>query len=97
MTSTLYRLLKNPEAHARLRAEIDQATEDNKLSKPAQLRETQSLAYLQAVIKEGMRIHPSVAFILPRHVPEGGCTIAGKYLPAGVSKPTGKPQLPPLS
>ncbi|KAJ9641295.1 hypothetical protein H2204_002973 [Knufia peltigerae] len=83
LTATFYHLLRYPEAYKRLRAEIDQAILDNKLSKPAKLRETQSLTYLQAVIKEGMRIHPSVAFILPRHVPEGGCTIAGKYLPAG--------------
>ncbi|KEF58699.1 uncharacterized protein A1O9_06625 [Exophiala aquamarina CBS 119918] len=83
LASTLYHLLKSPETYKRLREEIDKAIDDNRLSKPAKLRETQSLSYLQAVIKEGMRIHPSVAFILPRHVPQGGCTIAGKFLPAG--------------
>ncbi|KIW12773.1 hypothetical protein PV08_07960 [Exophiala spinifera] len=83
LTATLYHLLKNPEAYRRLQDEIDQAVADTRLSNPAKLRETQSLLYLQAVIKEGMRIHPSVGFILPRQVPQGGCTIAGKFLPAG--------------
>lgn len=73
------------------------AVDDNKFSKPVKLRETQSLSYLQAVLKEGMRIHPSVAFILPRYVPQGGCTIAGKILPAGVSQLSEKLQLPILS
>lgn len=58
---------------------------EGQLSKPARLRETQQLLYLQAVLKESMRMHPSVAFILPRVVPARGCTISGKYLPAGVS------------
>ncbi|OQV05157.1 hypothetical protein CLAIMM_09941 isoform 1 [Cladophialophora immunda] len=85
LTGTLYHLLKNPGAYKRLKDEIDEAEKNKTLSRSAKLRETQPLPYLQAVIKEGMRVHPSVAFILPRHVPEGGCTIAGKFLPAGVS------------
>lgn len=70
------------------------AVQDNKFSKPVKLRETQSLSYLQAVLKEGMRIHPSVAFILPRYVPKGGCTVAGKVLPAGVSQLPERLRLP---
>jgi cytochrome P450 len=30
-----------------------------------------------------MRLHPSVALTLPRHVPKGGVTICGQYIPAG--------------
>ena len=41
------------------------------------------LPYLKACVKEGMRVHPSVGFPLPREVPEGGRDIAGKYFPAG--------------
>jgi cytochrome P450 len=35
------------------------------------------------VIKEALRLHPAVALMLERIVPEGGCTVAGQYIPAG--------------
>jgi cytochrome P450 len=31
-----------------------------------------------------MRLHPSVALTMPRHVPAGGCEIAGEFFPAGM-------------
>lgn len=47
--------------------------------------EATKLPYLVAVIKEGMRMFPSVGLTLPRVVPEGGITIDWKTIPAGVS------------
>ncbi|KAF7516548.1 hypothetical protein PCG10_002072 [Penicillium crustosum] len=41
------------------------------------------LPYLQAVIKEGLRMHPSIQFQLPRFSPAGGVTICNAYIPAG--------------
>jgi hypothetical protein len=41
------------------------------------------LPYPGAVIIEAMRLHPSVALILERHVPKGGITGCGKHIPAG--------------
>ena len=46
---------------------------------------TSSLEYLHAVILEGLRIYPPLPFALPRLVPEGGDTVDGHFLPAGVS------------
>jgi len=46
---------------------------------------TVSLRYLNAVIFEGMRIYPPLPFALPRVVPEGGDSVDGHMLPAGVS------------
>ncbi|QKX54947.1 uncharacterized protein TRUGW13939_02037 [Talaromyces rugulosus] len=46
-------------------------------------RECLTLPYLQAVIKEGLRMHPSIQFQLPRYVPTGGVTIRGTYIPEG--------------
>lgn len=43
------------------------------------------MSYLQAVIKEALRMHPAVGTILARTVPEGGAHLAGCYFPAGVS------------
>ena len=46
-------------------------------------KESASLPYLNAVLKEAIRIHPSVGLLLERHVPAGGATICGEYLPGG--------------
>lgn len=35
-------------------------------------------------IKEGQRMHPAVAWGLPRVVPEGGLKIGDQFFPAGV-------------
>ncbi|KEF53868.1 uncharacterized protein A1O9_10270 [Exophiala aquamarina CBS 119918] len=83
LSATLYHVLKNPKVYAKLKDEIDQAIDNRKVSTPSKFREIQELPYLQAVLKEAMRFHPSVADILPRVVSEGGCTIAGRFLPPG--------------
>lgn len=49
------------------------------------------LAYLNAVIEEGLRMCPPVALGMPRLVPEGGSTVSGYPLPAGVRCPFSPP------
>lgn len=39
----------------------------------------------QAVIKEAMRVHPSIGFPLERVVPRGGAVICGTHLPGGTN------------
>ncbi|CAK7215187.1 hypothetical protein SCUCBS95973_002396 [Sporothrix curviconia] len=41
------------------------------------------LPYLHAVLKEGLRMFPSIPMSLPRHVPAGGRVIDGTWLPEG--------------
>ncbi|WKT51096.1 Cytochrome P450 [Fusarium oxysporum f. sp. vasinfectum] len=41
------------------------------------------LEYLEAVVKEGLRVFPSIPMSLPRCVPEGGATVDGHWLPGG--------------
>ncbi|KAL9118078.1 MAG: hypothetical protein Q9187_005379 [Circinaria calcarea] len=42
------------------------------------------LSYLNAVVEEGLRITAPVPLGMPRVVPQGGDTVCGKWLPAGV-------------
>ena len=84
MTSILYHLLKNPTAYRKLRDEIDAATRAGQLSEPfIRYNEASKLRYLDAVCKEGMRIHASIGYGLPRHVPPQGAHIAGEWFPGG--------------
>lgn len=75
--------MRTPSAYARLTAEIDEAEQAGLLSQDIQYHEAVGLSYLMACCKEGMRLHPSVGMTLPRHVPRGGCVIAGQWFPEG--------------
>ncbi|KAK4500741.1 hypothetical protein PRZ48_008931 [Zasmidium cellare] len=79
LSAIVYYLVSTPSALQKLRDELSQ----HQVSDPITFKEAQSLPYLQAVIKEAMRLHPSIAVQLPRVVPEGGTTIAGQFFPAG--------------
>lgn len=84
ITAILYHLLRNPSAHARLTAEIDDTSRAGYLDPIIQYRQAIKLEYLSACCKEGMRLHPSVGMTLPRHVPAGGATVvSGEWLPGG--------------
>ncbi|KAK3112406.1 hypothetical protein LTR53_011353 [Teratosphaeriaceae sp. CCFEE 6253] len=52
---------------------------------PVTFQQAQQMPYLQAVIKEALRVHPAVGQPLSRIVPPGGAEIAGRYFPAGSS------------
>ncbi|KAH7201148.1 cytochrome P450 [Fusarium oxysporum] len=84
LRATLYYLLKNPVKMCKLVMEIDKADAAGLLSSPISFREsTNHLPYMQAVLKEGLRIHPSVGLLLERHVPPEGATICGRHIPGG--------------
>lgn len=81
----MYYLLKHPPCLQKLRDEVNQLQTGEKMpGKNVTFKDTQDMPYLQAVIKEGLRIHPATALPLERVVPEGGATISGRFFPEGV-------------
>jgi cytochrome P450 len=80
MRAILYYLAKSPSASAKLVAELKDAS----LPTPAPWKSIRDLPYLDAVIREAMRVNPGIAMIFERVVPEGGFTLPdGRYIPAG--------------
>lgn len=80
MCATIYHVLKNPAVYRRLCDEL----RDANLTLPAQWKDIQGLKYLEAVMRESMRINPGVGLILERVVPAGGFTLPdGRYVPEG--------------
>ncbi|KAF7526024.1 hypothetical protein G7054_g10901 [Neopestalotiopsis clavispora] len=83
LSATFYYLLKNPSTLQRLREEVLTKAEQGQLSEKPTFKETLDMPYLQAVIKEALRLHPATGLPLERVVPEGGATISGRFFPAG--------------
>lgn len=83
LSGILYHLLKNPATLAKLREEIDTAASEGRISDPITWKEAQTLPYLQAVVKEGLRCHPATGFTMPRDVPKGGREIMGEMVARG--------------
>lgn len=84
LASILYNLITSPESIKKLRKEIEDATaegnvKDNLVSWAA----SQEMPYLQACIKEGLRLHPATGLPLWRVVHEGGSDVCGQFFPAG--------------
>ncbi|KAM5353625.1 hypothetical protein ACJ41O_000275 [Fusarium nematophilum] len=83
LSAALYYLLKYPACLQKLRDEIDEFGAKGDLSKSPTFKESQQMPYLQAVIKEALRMHPATGLPLERIVPEGGATISGHFFPEG--------------
>ena len=84
LSAIIFHLLCNPRCVQQLRREIDDHATKGKLSDPITFHEAQQLPYLQAVIKEALRVHPATGQILSRIVPRGGAHLAGRFFPEGV-------------
>lgn len=81
----LHHLLQQPETYRKLQDEIRTVmpTVD---ARPA-VQALDALPFLDACVKEGLRISCPSRVRMPRTVPEGGWTFGGHHLPAGVSLP----------
>ncbi|KAI0142065.1 cytochrome P450 [Pestalotiopsis sp. NC0098] len=86
LQSILYHLTLHPTTYDRARAEIDVARQEGRCGgKVVSFTDTQKLPYLQACIKEGLRIHAPVPMGLQRVAPKGGLTIGERIFPEGTT------------
>lgn len=83
-TAIVYYLIKNPRCMQKLQDDLDESLAAGELSETVTFQEGQRLQYLQAVIKEALRLHPAVGMPLARVVPKGGATLAGRFFPEDV-------------
>ena len=83
LSATIAYLSMHPNVLAKLRQELDNATNKGMLSDPATFKEAQKLPYLQAVIQESLRVHPAVGAPLTRVIGNNGVHLAGQYFPVG--------------
>lgn len=83
--AVIYNLCRAPSIMHKLRWELASRKREGRLTHPVTFKEGQDCVYLQAVIKESMRIYPGNGLPMPRIIPEGGLTLAGQDFPAGVS------------
>jgi cytochrome P450 len=84
LSAILYYLVKNPKTMRKLKNEIAEFESKGQCGNPEiTFKESQEMPYLQAVMKEALRLHPATGLPLWRVVPEGGSEISGRYFPAG--------------
>ena len=76
LRSLIYYLLKNRSKYDKLYEELRSA----ELSYPVTWKESQQLPYLDACVKEALRIHPVVGQGLERAVPESGLVMPDSYV-----------------
>jgi len=76
---TLFHVYANPRVLSKLRAEIRAA----RPSSPITNAEAASLPYLQAVIKEAIRVCPPITGEMLKDVPPEGDTYNGRFIPGG--------------
>ncbi|KAJ5294898.1 cytochrome P450 pisatin demethylase [Penicillium antarcticum] len=81
LSSILYNLLHTPACMERLREEM----KSSGITGNPTFKETQAMPYLQAVMKEALRVHPATGFPIFRVVPPGGEVLAGQFFPEGTN------------
>ena len=83
LRSMFYYLCKNPRCYRKVVEEIDEMDQRGNLADTVSFADANKMQYLQACMKEAMRMHPAVGQLLERVVPEGGFTLSGVRLPQG--------------
>jgi hypothetical protein len=87
LAGIVYYLVTNPEIYTQAVTEVRTMFQDDEDIRSTELAR---LEYLNAVIRETMRIFPVAGDVLPRLIPKGGETILGDWLPEGVSNSPGR-------
>ncbi|KAI9835132.1 MAG: hypothetical protein M1819_002501 [Sarea resinae] len=83
LRAIFYYLIKHPRVHRKLLQEIETSEREGRASANITLAESSQMPYLQACIKEAMRLHPGVGFPLERFAPPEGLTVDDVHIPGG--------------
>jgi len=84
MQGLLHHLIIDEKIYSKVMTEIDAATRAGHLSAMPQYQEVQKYCpYYSAVVKEVMRLDPSISLVLPRIVSKGGMVFDGMFVPEG--------------
>ncbi|KAL8685063.1 MAG: hypothetical protein Q9218_007996, partial [Villophora microphyllina] len=82
LRTTMFHIVSQPHVYNTLRAEIDTADENKNFTSPVVSdAEARNLPYLQACIKEGLRILPPATALSDKIAPAEGDTFLGKPIP----------------
>ena len=77
LRAIIYFLCRHSSVMEKAVQEIDKADRQGFLSQPISYKESSSfLPYFGAVVKEAMRLHPSVGFLMETHVPPQGAPLS---------------------
>ncbi|KAK3688653.1 cytochrome P450 86A1 [Podospora appendiculata] len=79
---TMFYLMSSPPSYQQLQSELDIAVGRGQVPSPITESEAKQLPYLQAVIKEGMRMWPPVMGLMPK-VCDTEQMVCGKRIPPG--------------
>jgi cytochrome P450 len=80
LTYILYNLARYPEYIDKIYKEVSEYNDLDSLKST----ELEKLEYMNAVIRESMRMFPPFASVLGRVVPPGGKSFGGHFIPGGV-------------
>jgi len=82
LSAILYNLVKYPDTMRKLREEVERCEAESRCGHPyVSFKQSQDMPYLQAVMKEALRIHSATGLPLWRVVPHGGAEISGRFFP----------------
>ena len=87
LTYTSWELAKQPKLQEKIRQELRDA---GLFMEGTVLRysDLENLPFLDAVVREGLRLHPAAPASLPRIVPKGGAELSGIWIPEDVRPKT---------
>ena len=87
MQSFFWEILNSPPIYANIVSEIEAAVRDGVIPPTGNIgwSEAQNLPYLQACLKEAMRVRPAVGLNITRLVPPEGAELDGQRFPGGVA------------
>lgn len=83
LKTIMLHVMTHPEIYRRLQTEIEEGLSNRLISSPIKDAEARRLPFLQAVIKEGLRIRSPAGGAFFKTVPRGGDVLGGVFLPGG--------------